>query len=182
MRGHRQNFTMGGSAVASDGWLGLSGRHGQRGARRSRGVARQNRALPARDRAWWNWLAARAGASSEFYEGSQSRREAVPPTVPSPCVARPLWNWQRPYSVGPPRRPWPPERPGHPPEATGRVHDGIGALPNGIGLCPLTTVPARAGNGGTGSPPLRGYRQNFTKALRAAGRPPGGLRWVARPL
>ena len=103
-----------------------------------------------------------------------SHREAVPPTVPSPCVARPLWNWQRLYSVGPPRRPWPPERPGHPPEATGGVHDGIGALPNGIGLCPLATVPARAGNGGTGSPPLRGYRQNFTKALRAAGRPPEG--------
>jgi len=37
--------------------------------------------LPARDRArkgWarWNCLAASAGASSEFYEGSPSRREA----------------------------------------------------------------------------------------------------------
>jgi len=30
-------------------------------------------------RGWerWNWLAARAGASSEFYEGSPSRREAA---------------------------------------------------------------------------------------------------------
>ena len=58
----------------------------RRGARRNRGVARRNRALPARDSArkgwerWgarWNWLAARAGASSEFYEGSLSRREAA---------------------------------------------------------------------------------------------------------
>ena len=67
--------------VASGGWLGLSGGHGRRGARRNRGVARRNRALPARDSArkgWerWNWLAARAGASSEFYEGSPSRRGA----------------------------------------------------------------------------------------------------------
>ena len=49
------------------------------------------------------------------------------------------------------------------------MHDGIGALPDGIGLCPLATVPARAGNGGghggIGSPPVRGHRQNFTKAL-----------------
>ena len=52
------------------------------------------------------------------------------------------------------------------------VHDGIGALPDGIGLCPLAIVPARAGQGGIGSPPVRGQRLNFTKALRAAGRPP----------
>jgi len=31
---------------------------------------------------------------------------------------------------------------------------------------------ARLGHGGTGSPPLRGHRQNFTKALQAAGRIP----------
>jgi len=142
--------------VASGGWPGLSGGHGRRGARRNRGVARLNRALPARDRArkgwerwnWlaaragasatlpipsgsalfrraphrpglqrgratlrrppaarrafvklarcpareaaerWNWLAARAGASSEFYEGSPSRREAAGGLL---WVARPLW-------------------------------------------------------------------------------------------
>jgi len=38
--------------------------------------------LPAHDRArkgWerWNWLAAFAGVSSEFYKGSPSRREAA---------------------------------------------------------------------------------------------------------
>ena len=198
--------------MASGGWPGLSGRHGRRGARRNRGVARQNRPLPARDRArkgwaWWghggtgspplrghrqnftkalraagrppvasrgwpgfsgghgggvpdgiglcplatflqglgtgwarwNWLAACAGASSEFYEGSPSRREGGSASL---------------EAMG------------------GGVHDGIGALPDGIGLCPLATVPARAGNGGTGSSPVRGHHQNFTKALRAAGRPP----------
>ena len=56
----------------------------------------------------------------------------------------------------------------------GGPHDGIGVLPNGIGLCPLVTMPARAGHGGIGSPPVRGHRQNFTKALRAARRPPEG--------
>jgi len=56
----------------------------------------------------------------------------------------------------------------------GGVHDGIGALPDGIGLCPHATVPARAGNGGTGSPPVRGHRQNFTKALRGRRWPPEG--------
>jgi len=54
----------------------------------------------------------------------------------------------------------------------GGVHDGIGALPDGIGLCPLATPPARAGHGGTCSPPVRGHRLNFTKALRAVGRAP----------
>jgi len=64
----------------------------------------------------------------------------------------------------------------------GGVHDGIGALPDGIGLCPLATVPARARHGGIGSPPVRGHCQNFTKAHRAAGRPPaasGG--WLGLP-
>jgi len=119
VRGHRQNFTKalqaaGRLPVASGGWLGLSGGHGRRGARRNRGVARRNWALPARDRArkGWerrNWLVARAGASSEFYEGSPSRRgrrEAA-------CRrATPLFRRA-------PRRPWRPERPSHPPEATG---------------------------------------------------------------
>ena len=91
VRGHRQNFTKalraaGRPPVASRGWLGLSGRHGRRGARRNRGVARWNRALPARDHARKGW--------------------------------------------------------------------------------------ARLGHGGIGSPPLRGHRQNFRKALRAAERPP----------
>jgi len=72
---------------------------------------------------------------------------------------------------------WPPEGGSASLEAMGGgVHDGIGALPDGIGLCPLATVPARArnggGHGGIGSPPVRGHRQNFTKALRAAGRLP----------
>ena len=39
-----------------------------------------------------------------------------------------------------------------------------------------------AGNGGIGSPPVRGHRQNFTKALRAAGRPPVASVRRARPL
>jgi len=165
VRGHRQNFTKalraaGRPPVASGGWLGLSGGYGRRGARRNRGVTRRNRALPAREDArkgWerWNWLAARAGASSEFFEGSPSRR----------------------WAVGGLRRVAPPLE-----AMGGGVHDGIGALPDRIGLCPHVTVPTRAGNGGTGSPPVRGHRQNFTKALRAAGRPPGGLRRVARPL
>jgi len=65
----------GGRRLPPCGGLGLSGGHGRRGAR-------WNRALPARDRArsgWvrWNWLAASVGASSEFYEGSPSRREAA---------------------------------------------------------------------------------------------------------
>jgi len=99
----------------------------------------------------WNWLAARVGASSKFYDGSLSRREAA----------------------GGLRRP--PEGGSASLEAMGGgVHDRIGALPDGIGLCPLATVPTRAGNGGIGSPPVRGYHHNFTKALRAAGRPPGG--------
>jgi len=54
-------------------------------------------------------------------------------------------------------RRWPPEGGPASLEAMGGgVHDGIGALPNGIGLCPLATVPARAGNGGTGSRPCGG--------------------------
>jgi len=57
----------------------------------------------------------------------------------------------------------------------GGVHDGIGALPDGIGLCPLARTPARAGNGGTGSPPVRGHRQNFSKALRGRREATGGL-------
>ena len=40
-----------------------------------------------------------------------------------------------------------------------------------------STVPSPCGHGGIGSPPLRGRRQNFTTALRAAGMPPGGRRW-----
>jgi len=70
---------------------------------------------------------------------------------------------------------WPPE--GGPTSLDamdGGPHDGIGALPNGIGLCPLATVPARAGHGGIGSPPVRGHRQNFTKALRVTRRPQEG--------
>jgi len=68
--------------------------------------------------------------------------------------------------------PWPPEGGSASLEAMGGgVHDGIGTLPDGIGLCPLARTPARAGNGGTGSPPVRGHRQNFLKALRAAGGP-----------
>jgi len=35
----------------------------------------------------------------------------------------------------------------------------IRALPDGIGLCPLVTVPARAGHGGIDSPPVRGHRR-----------------------
>jgi len=61
------------------------------------------------------------------------------------------------------------------------VHDGIGALPDGIGLCPLAIVPARAGHGGIGSPPVRGHRQ----ILRRLSVPLGGRRWPpegARPL
>jgi len=42
----------------------------------------------------WNWLAARAGASSEFYEVSPSRREAAGGLW---RVARPLW---RPWAAG----------------------------------------------------------------------------------
>ena len=58
------------------------------------------------------------------------------------------------------RRPWPPEGGSASLEVmSGGVHDGIGALPDGIGLCPLATVPSRAGNGGTGSPPVQGHRQ-----------------------
>jgi len=99
--------------VASGGWLGLSRGQGWRGARRNRGIARRNRALPARDcarKGWarwgarWNWLSARAGASSEFYEGSPSRREPVR---------------------------WPPEGGSASLEAMGGgVHDGIGTLPD----------------------------------------------------
>jgi len=128
------------------GGLGLSGGHGRRGAR-------WNRALPARDRArsgWarWNWLAARVGGIVRIL-----RRLSKPPGG----------------------RRWPPEGGPASLEAMGGgEHDRIGALPDGIGLYPLATVPARAGNGGTGSPPVRGHRQNFTKALRAAGRPPEG--------
>ena len=74
-------------------------------------------------------------------------------------------------------RRWPPEGGSASLDAMGgEVHDGIGALPDGIGLCPLATVPS----GGTvelARPPVRGHRQNFTKALRAAGRRPEGRRW-----
>ena len=157
----------GGRREASGGWLGLSGGHGRRGARR-------NRALPdgiglcplatvharAGNRGTVELATPLWGASSEFYEGSPSRRETVR---------------------------WPPEGGAASLEAMGGgVHDGIGALPDGIGLYPLATVPARAGHGGghggIGSPPVRGHRQNFTKALRAVGSPCGGLRRVARPL
>ena len=44
--------------MASGGWLGLNVGQGRRGARRNMGVARRNRALPARDRArsvWARW-------------------------------------------------------------------------------------------------------------------------------
>ena len=104
VRGHRQNFTkalraVGRPPVASGGWLGLSGGHGRRGARRNMGVTRRNRHLPAREDArkgWerWNWLAACAGASLEFFEGSPSRRWAVGGLR---RVARPLW---RPLAAG----------------------------------------------------------------------------------
>ena len=55
----------------------------------------------------------------------------------------------------------------------GGVHDGIGVLPDGIGLFPLATVPARARNGGTGSPLVRG----IVRILRRLSEPPGGRRW-----
>ena len=130
----------------------------------------------------WNWLAARAEASFEFYEGSPSRREAAGGPRRVAREAEHLFRRATPLFRAP-RRPWRPEGGsaiGRPPEAGsasldfrgGGVLDGIGALPDGIGLCPLAIMPARAENGGTGSPPVRGHRQNFTKVLRTAGRPP----------
>jgi len=164
--------------VTSGGWLGPSGVHGRQGPRRNSGVARWGSAS----------LEARGG-------GVHDRIRALPDgiglcplaTVPASVghgggtveLARRLCGG----IVRILRRLF------RPPVASGgwlglsrglgrRVHDGIGVLPDGIGLCPLAIVPARAGHGGTGSPPVRGHRQNFTKALRAA----GGLRRVARPL
>ena len=69
--------------VASGGWPGLSGVHGRRGARRNRGVARQNRALPARDRARKGW--ARWGHSREWakpYSVGQQPYSVVHPAAP----------------------------------------------------------------------------------------------------
>ena len=95
----------------------------------------------------WNWLAARAGASSEFYEGSPRRPEGGR---------------------------WPPEGGPASLEARGGgVHDGIGALPNGIGPCPLATVPARLGTVELARRPCGGT----IRILRRLSVPPGGRRW-----
>jgi len=85
----------------------------------------QNRALPARDRArkgWerWNWLAARARGHRQNF--TKALRAAGRPSEGGLASLE---------------------------ARAGGVHDRIGALPDGIGLCPLATVPARAGHGGT---------------------------------
>jgi len=97
-------------------------------------------------------------------------------------------------------RRWPPEGGLASLEAMGGgVHDGMGALPDGIGLCPLATVPARAGNGGTGSSPVRGHRQRslfrrevpysvvhptahgLRRGRATLRRPPAASRWLGEP-
>jgi len=92
------------------------------------------------------------GALSEFYEGSPSRREA--------WLAARAGSSSEFYEGSPSRR---------------------GARRNRDVARRNRALPARDrarkgwarwGHGGIGWPPVRGHRQNFTKALRAAGRPP----------
>jgi len=134
----------------------------------------------------WNWLAARAWASSEFYEVSPSRREG----------ARPLW---RPWAAGcttelgrcpsefyegsPSRREaWLAARAG----ASSEFYEGSpshrGARRNRGVARWNRALPTRDcarkgwawwGHGGIGWPPVRG----IVKILRRLSEPPGGRRW-----
>jgi len=75
-------------------------------------------------------------------------------------------------------RRWPPEGGSASLEAMGGgVHDGIGALPDGIGLCPLPTMPARAGHGGGTVELARRPCGGIVRILRRLSEPPGGHRW-----
>jgi len=193
--------------VASDGWLGLSGRHGRRGARQNRGDA------PIRMGARWKWLAApglqRGRATlrrppAAVPSGSKSLRKILTmtphgrranSTVPPPCPAlagtvaseqSPIPSGKRWLSESPGGRRWPPEGGPASLEAMGGgVHDGIRALPDVIGLCPLATVPARAGHGG-GTVELAAARagasSEFYEGSPGRREVAGGLRRVARPL
>ena len=153
----------GARAVASGGWLGLSGGHGRRGARRNRGVARRNRALPARDRARKGWARWGHGGTG------------------SPPVRGHRQNFTKALGAAgrPPRgRRWHPEGGSASLKAMGGgVHDGIRALPGGIGLCPLATVPARAGHSGGTVELARRPCGGIVRILRRLSRPSGGRRW-----
>ena len=73
---------------------------------------------------------------------------------------------------------WPPEGGSASLEAMGDgVHDGIGALPDSVGLCPLATVPARAGHGGAMVELARRPCGGIVRILRRLFEPPGGRRW-----
>jgi len=139
--------------VASGGWPGLSGGHGRRGARR-------NRALPARDRArkgWARWV--HGGIGSPPLRGHRQNFTTA----------------LRAAGMSPGGRRWPPEGGSASLEAMGvGVHDGIGALPDGVGLCPLATVPARAGNGGGTVELARRPCGGIVRILRRLSEPPGG--------
>jgi len=106
-------------------------------------------------------------------------------TVPPPCPALAgtvasgqshIPSGKRRLSEPPGGRRWPPEGGPASLEAMGGgVHDGIRPLPNvkGFARCDRARKGwARWGHGGIVSPPVRGHRQNFTKALQAAGRLP----------
>jgi len=142
--------------VASGGWLGLSGGHGRRGARRYRGVARRCRALPARDRArkgWERW--GHGGTGSPPVRGHRQN------------FTKALRAAGRPPKGGSASQ-----------EARGGgVHDRIGALPDGIGLCPLATVLARVVHGGGTVELARRPCGGIVRILRRLSEPPGGRRW-----
>jgi len=146
----------------------------------------------------------RAGASSKFYEGSTTVPPcpALAGTVASGQSPIPSGNAPIPSCTPPAlasREAEPPsEAPGGSeslrkiltmPPSHGRrvsstvpsphdgVHDGIGALPDRIGLCPLATVPARAGHGGGMVELAHRPCGGIVKILRRLSEPPGGRRW-----
>jgi len=106
VRGHRSNFTKtlraaGRPPVASGAWPGLSGGHGRRGARR-------NRALPD---GIGSVADSPARAASQFHRSQ--------PLWARSRAGKALFRRATTLFRHAPRRPWPPERPGHPSEATG---------------------------------------------------------------